>query len=123
VAAPPPPAVVGPSSNIVLAALGYPIWICALITVLIEKNDPEVKYHGWNGMFWGLSYFVVSMALRIVMKILQHVPGMGAVMGLVAVALPLAFLVLSIIFAVNAYNRKPVNIPVISDLARKQVGA
>ncbi|MBU0610135.1 MAG: DUF4870 domain-containing protein [Armatimonadetes bacterium] len=117
-----PPPAGGGSSNMVLAAIGYPIWICALVAVLIEKNDRDVKFHGWNGLFWNIGYTVVMVALFIVSIVLRDVPGIGSVARLVMRLLPLAFLVLSIIFAVNAYNRKPVNIPVISDMARKQAG-
>ena len=110
------------SSNMVLAALGYPIWICALVTVLIEKNYPQVKFHGWNGLFCGLAYAVVIIALGIVGVVLRDTPGLSTLFRLLMRVLPLAFLILSVMFAVNAYNRKPVNIPVISDLARKQAG-
>jgi len=118
----PAPAAASAGNNTVLAALGYPIWICALVTVLIEKNDPEVKFHGWNGLFWGIAYMVVMIALGVIGVALHDTPGIGAILRLLMRVLPLAFLILSIMFAVNAYNRKPVNIPVISDLARKQAG-
>jgi uncharacterized membrane protein len=125
-AATPPPAAAPPpaaqSGNLVLAALGYPIWIIALVVALTEKNDREIKFHGWNGLFWGIGYIVVIVALGIVGAMLHDVPGVGGLFRLLMRVVPLAFLVLSIIFAVNCYNRKPVNIPVISDMARKQVG-
>jgi len=54
--------------------------------------------------------------------VLHDVPGLGGLLRLLMRLVPLAFLAASIIFAVNAYNRKPVNIPVISDMARKQAG-
>ena len=125
--APPPPAAAPPPAagaptNLVLAALGYPIWICALVAVLIEKHDREVRFHAWNGLFWGLGYIVVTVALVIVSVVLHSVPGMGRLIRMVINLLPVLYLVFSIIFAVNAYNRKPVNIPVISDMARKQAG-
>ncbi|MCE5238375.1 hypothetical protein LLH23_07760 [bacterium] len=118
----PPPPVTGPPSNLVLAALGYPIWICALVAVLIEKNDREVRFHAWNGLFWGLGYVVVTAALVIVSIALHGIPGVGGLIRMAIKLLPVAYLVFSIIFAVNAYNRKPVNIPVITDMARKQAG-
>jgi uncharacterized membrane protein len=118
----PPPGAPAASSNMTLAALGYPIWICALIVVLTEKTDPKVKFHGWNGLFWGIAYIVVIVALGIVSIVLRDVPGLGGLLRLLMRLVPLAFLAASIIFAVNAYNRKPVNIPVISDMARKQAG-
>ena len=81
-----------------------------------------MKFHGWNGLFWGIAYIVVIVALGIVSVVLHDVPGLGGLLRLPMRLVPLAFLAASIIFAVNAYNRKPVNIPVISDMARKQAG-
>lgn len=129
-AAPVTPPVVAPApaaetggGNMLLAALGYPIWICALIAVLIEKNDRQVKYHAWNALFWGLGYVVVVVALGIVGAVLSHIPIIGAVFHLVVWAVvPLAYLVLSIMFAIRATNGQDVTIPVVSDLARKQAG-
>ncbi len=127
--APPPsspaPGAPGPapssSGMLLLAALGYPIWICALITVLVEKQDREVRYHGWNALFWGLAYLVVMIGLGIVTALVHSVPGLPRLLMLIMNIVPLLYLVLSIVFAINAYNRKPVNIPVISDWARQQV--
>ncbi len=112
-----------PSSSgmLLLAALGYPIWICALITVLVEKQDQEVRYHGWNALFWGLAYLVIMIGLGIVIFVVHSVPGLPRLLMLIMNVLPLLYLVLSIVFAINAYNHKPVNIPVISDWARQQV--
>lgn len=126
VVAPPPPAVqpagqAQGSGNLVLAALGYPIWIIALIVILTEKNDRNIRYHGWNGLFWGIAYVIASIAVILVAAILSNIPGLGLLANVLYLIHP-AWLILSIIFAVNAYNGKPVNIPVISDMARKQVG-
>lgn len=118
-AATPPPAT---SNNMVLAALGYPLGIFALITVLIEKSDREVRFHGWNGLFWNIGILIVMVALTFLMIVLNDVRGIGSLLSLLTWAVRVAWFVASIIFAVNAYNRKPVNIPVISDMARKQVG-
>lgn len=120
VAAPPLIAATG-SSNMTLAAIGYVIWPCALIAVLIEKTDPQVKYHGWNGLFWGIAQFVVTAAVQIVKRTLSHVPGGGMIGGVLSLV-PLAMLVFSIIFLTKALSRQEINIPVISDLARKQAG-
>lgn len=126
-AAAPPPAVAPPagqaqgSGNLVLAALSYPIWIIALVVILTEKNDRNIRYHGWNGLFWGIAYVVANIAVSIVAAILSNIPGVGMLANVLYLIHP-AWLIFSIIFAVNAYNGKPVNIPVISDMARKQVG-
>ena len=125
-AAPPPPAAqpagqAQGSGNLVLAALSYPIWIIALVVILTEKNDRNIRYHGWNGLFWGIAFRGCCLVVCIVAPILSNIPGVGVLANVLYLVHP-AWLIFSIIFAVNAYNGKPVNIPVISDMARKQVG-
>jgi len=122
--APPPlQAAAGSSSNL-LAALAYPIWlIIALVIVASDmKRDRYMAYHGWNALFWSIGYAVVLVALEILRSVLHHIPGLGMLISLLEGAVPLVWLICSIIFAVKAYNRQDVNIPVISDMARKQVG-
>ena len=120
-AAPPQPAAEAPQANPVLAALGYPIWIIALVIVLTDmKRDAYMRFHGWNALFWAIGYVVVMVAMGIVSAVLGSVPGLGALIGVIFSVVPLLFLVFSIVFAVKAYNRKDVVIPVITDMARKQ---
>lgn len=126
VAAPPPvvtpaPAAASGGSNMTLAAVGYLVWICSLIVILIEKNDQQVKFQGWNGLFWGIAQMVVGIAVGVVRMAMREVPG-GRMLGGVLSLVPLAMFVFSIIFLVKAINRQEVNIPVVSDLARKQAG-
>jgi uncharacterized membrane protein len=123
--APPPMAAPAPAasggSNMTLAAIGYVIWVLSLIVVLIEKSDQQTKFHGWNGLFWGIAQIVVGIAVGVVRAALRQAPGGGALGGVLSLV-PLAMFVLSIIFLVKALNRQEVNIPVISDMARKQAG-
>jgi len=115
----PAPAPAG-SSNNTLAAVGYLVWICALIAVLIEKEDKQVKFQAWNALFWGIAGAIVLFVVNILAAILAHMH-----LGIIALVLNLVYplwVVMSIIYLVNGLNRKPVNIPVVSDLARKQAG-
>jgi len=118
VAPPPPVGAPAQSGSIVLAAIGYLVWPCGLIAALIEKTDKQVKFHGWNSFFFFLAY----LAAEIAVGILAHMPGVGRAFRHLYSPVYLLYVVLGIIFLVNALGRKPVNIPVISDLARKQAG-
>ncbi|RJQ55575.1 MAG: hypothetical protein C4521_02260 [Actinobacteria bacterium] len=92
-------------SNRILAALGYPIWIVALVMVLTEpgKTDPFVKYHGWQALFYGIAVFIIGL-----------VPFIGWIASFV-------LWVVSIYFAIQAYNGKYFEVPVIYGLAKKQM--
>jgi uncharacterized membrane protein len=107
----------GSSENRLLAALGYPLWIPALIVVLTDmKKDPYMRYHGWQALFWGLAWLVVWVAVSFLTSVLWFV------------FLPLIFLFplvslavfgVSIWFAVRAHNGERFEIPVVTNLARK----
>lgn len=105
------------SSNRLLAALSYPIWIIALIIVLTDmKKDAFMRHHGWTALFWGIAWLI----LYVILMILGNIPFLGWLLVLVTGPLLwLAWLILSVYYAVQAYNGKTVTIPLVSDWARK----
>ncbi len=87
------------------------------------KQSRYMRYHAYNGLFWGLAVVVGLVLLQIVLFLggVLHLP--------VILLLPLrllravwwtAALVISIVFAIKANGREPVRIPVVSDLADGQ---
>ena len=105
------------SSNRLLAALAYPIWIIALIIVVTDmKKDSFMRHHGWTALFWGLAWLIIY----VILKILIVIPFLGWLIFLIsAPILWLAWLILSIYYALQAYNGKEFTIPVVSDWAKK----
>jgi len=96
-------------TNRLLAALSYPIWIIALVIIFTDmKKDAFMRHHGWTALFWGIGWLIIYVALAIV-------PFLWAL----TLPLRLVWLVLSIYFAVQAYNGKEVTIPIVSDWAKK----
>ena len=64
---------------------------------------------------------VLCALVQIPLRVLEGTSGADMVAG-VFILLLLAMFVFSIIFAVSAYGRQSVNIPMISAMARKQAG-
>jgi uncharacterized membrane protein len=104
-------------TNRLLAALAYPIWIIALIIVVTDmKKDPFMKNHGWTALFWAIGWLVIWVALSIV----GHIPFLGWLLFLATgPILWLLWLILSIYYAMQAYNGKEFTIPFVSDFAKK----
>jgi len=97
--------------NRLLAALAYPIWIIGLIIVLTDmKKDPFMRLHGWTSLFWGIAWVILYIIIGVI------APFTG--WFLVSIA-RLAYLVLSIYYAVQTYQGKSFTIPVVSDWAKK----
>lgn len=112
------------AENRLLAALGYPIWIVALIVVLTDmKRDPFMRYHGWQALFWGIAWFVLWTGLTVVGIVLSFAPFLGLVVGFLAsTVLVLAWLVLSVLYAVRAFQGQRFEIPFVTQYARKYMG-
>jgi uncharacterized membrane protein len=102
--------------NRLLAALGYPFWIVAVVVVLTSARErPYMRYHAWQALFYGLAWVAVWIAVAILM----NVPVVGWVVALVAgPVLWFGWLGLSLYFAYRAFQGEQFTIPTISDLAR-----
>lgn len=104
-------------SNRLLAALAYPIWIIALVIILTDmKKDAFMKRHGWTALFWGIAWAVIYVALAI----LANIPVLGWIGAIVlGPFIWLAWFILSLYYAYQAYNGKEFSIPIVSDFAKK----
>ena len=93
-------------------ALAY-LWIVAIIFLLIEpyNRNKFVRFHSFQALFLGL----VSIAGHIVLGV---VPIIGwAILPFFS----LAIFVIAVICAIKAYGNQEFKLPVIGDLAAKQV--
>ena len=124
----------GTTESTGLAAACYFSWVLPPLSFIIPivplasasyKGSRYMRYHAYSGLFWGLALVVLTVVLGLIHSLAGFAPLLGAPMrGLLRLLmyrlLPLAWLVLSILFAIKASNRQKANIPVISDLAEKQ---
>jgi uncharacterized membrane protein len=97
-----------------LAALGYPIFIVALIAILIEpyKEEKFVKFHAIQALALALAYIVVEAVLSVI-------PVLG---WIVAAILPLVYLIYTIILAMKAYKGEYFEVPVVYGFAKGMMG-
>lgn len=91
------------------AALGYPIWIVALIVLLMEekKKRPFIKFHAVQSLVLNAAIVIIGIILTAITL------GFGGICwGL--------FWLVTIWPAIEAYNGKWVNLPLITDFIKKQ---
>ena len=116
------------------AALGYPIGIIALISLIIEKENRFVKFHAWQAILLYAALIVVWIAL-VVLSIILGVIGIaasatgsagsavGSIIGLlwtlVWLAVFLGALIAIILAAVKAYGGNYFKLPIIGNMAEK----
>jgi uncharacterized protein len=101
------------------AALGYPIFIVALIMLFVEgkKDRPFIKYHAVQALALNVGVWVVEIILGILSAVLGAVTfGIGGLIGCLA---PLIWLLL-IWPAVLAYQGKYFEVPVVTKFIRDQ---
>ncbi len=96
------------NNDALLAALTYPLPIVGVIILLSDsmKRNPYLRLHA-----------VQSLALAVVLVILSFILGLIPIVGCLV---PLLWLGVTIYFAVQAYQRKDVEIPFISNFCRQQ---
>ncbi len=87
------------------------------------KRSAFMRYHAFNGLFWGLAVVVGLFVLQFALLI----SGVLGIPGILIWPLRLlrglwwvVALVLSIVFAMKASNKQSVRIPLVSDLADSQ---
>jgi uncharacterized membrane protein len=96
-----------------LAAIGYPIWIVALIAILIDpyKDEKFVKFHGFQALALGVGGWIVLVVI-----------GFIPFVDLLSPLLWLALFVYQIIIAVKAYNGQYVEIPLVYGFVKQYIG-
>ncbi len=107
------------------ALLGYIIWIIALISVIMEKENRFVKFHAIQSLLLHGAAIVVFICLVIILAILGIVlafAGLGALAGvlwLLYMVVVLGYIGTLVYAAVKAYNGVEFELPIIGSMARK----
>jgi len=101
------------------AALGYPIFIIALIMLFVEgkKNRPFIKFHAVQALALNVFFWIAEIVIRILSAALGRVTfGIGTLLSCLS---PVLWLLL-IWPAIIAYGGKYFDIPVITKFLRDQ---
>src|SRR2546423_4856589 len=128
----------------VAAALGYPVGIIAIISLIMEKENRFVKFHALQSILLHVGFLVVAIGLLIIFVILMIVGAMasvassaagssagalggmfgslfGMLLFLVWMVLIVVYLVGLIISAVKAYQGVMYKFPIVGKMADKWV--
>ena len=115
----PSPASAPQSNRGVMIVLSY-LWILALVPLLTEKEDQEVRWHAKHGIVLMVAELAFWIVMTIVMNMLMIATfGLGCLVGLVFPLISLAFLVIHILAIVKGLNGQRFIIPGLSDFADK----
>ena len=122
----------------VAALLGYIIWVIALISVIIEKENKFVRFHAIQALLYQAAMIVLFVVLAILQVIVMIIFGVAAaaagdvggvvglvvslISGLIWIVVPLLALVGIILAAVKAYQGQMYRLPIIGNMAAKWAG-
>ena len=109
-----PPSAPGMPENTVAALCYIPAFIVPIIFLVLEpySRNQTIRFHAFQSIFLNGAMFVLWMALRVVLPWYSW-----RLVGL----LDLAFFILWIYMLLQTYQGKKIVLPVIGDLAAKQV--
>jgi uncharacterized membrane protein len=107
------------------AALGYPIGIIALLSVIMEKENKFVKFHAFQSLIAGVGGAIVIIVLQVVIGIVAVALGqvsevLGMIVWLLAILiwfLWLALVAVMIFAAVKAYGGNTFKLPIVGNIA------
>ncbi len=105
-----------------MAALSYIIGIIVPLIILLteSKNRAFQRYHAIQSLGLDAALFVASIALCIIVTVIQIIPVVGQVIGCLMIFVYLAPLVIVIYYAYKAYKGEMFEIPVVTDFLRQQ---
>ena len=120
----------------VAAALGYPIGIIAIISLIMEKENRFVKFHALQSILLHVAFIIVAIVVWIIGVILVIVgiaasaaTNSGAFGGLFSMLFGLIWLVVIagyigglIYAAVKAYGGEKLILPIVGPMADKWTG-
>lgn len=120
----------------VAAALGYPIGIIAIISVIMEKENSFVKFHALQSLCFHVAMIILMIALWIIGIVLMFAgfaaaaaTESGAAAGLASMLFGLLWLVFIVLYflglilaAVKAYQGAMFKLPIIGNMAAKWAG-
>jgi len=107
------------------ALLGYIVWIVALISLIMEKENRFVKFHAIQSLLLHAAAIVVFIGLMILLTVLGLIlamAGLGALAGLLWLLYMVVFVgyIAALIYsAVKAYGGVDFKLPIIGNMAEK----
>jgi len=118
------------------AALGYPIGILAIISLIMEKENRFVKFHALQSILLHVAIVIVGFAVGIIFLILGILLGVaastgggsaaGGLAGILSLLSMLIWLVIIVAYvgglifsAVKAYGGIEFKLPIIGNMAEK----
>lgn len=108
------------SENRLLAALGYPIGLIAIIVLLTDmKQNRFMRHHAVQSLAFIIASIVVIVGVSVLISILASISRVFVFFVFLTPVLSLSVLILTVVFAFRAYQGQMFEIPILSRYTRK----
>ena len=106
-----------------LAALGYPIGIIAIIMYLTRKDDKFLRFHSLQAILFWVAWVVIWVGFSVISVVLTIATGgiFGICSGLLSLVLIVAMFVGCLYPAWKAYKDEEYELPIIGEMAKKHM--
>lgn len=111
------------SQDNLMGALAYVTIIPAIVFLLVEpyKNNRFIRFHSFQCLFFAAAAITLNIATTILSVVLSFVGGIGILLGMLGMLISVGIFVVWILLVVKAYQGQEFRLPIIGDLAAKQV--
>lgn len=93
----------------------------AIIFLLLERDNKTVRLHAWHSLIFCGFTIVLSIVLTVLGQVMMSISFLlSGAFSIVNLLVWLGILALWIVLMVKAYQGSILNLPVITDIARKQ---
>jgi uncharacterized membrane protein len=100
------------------AGLSYILgWVTGLIFFYMEKTNNFVRFHAMQSLL----FFGGLTVLRILLSIVEFIPGVGLITGIIWILAGLAGFVGWIVLMINGFQGKYFKLPLVGDYAERYV--
>ncbi|MCL2140279.1 MAG: DUF4870 domain-containing protein [Dehalococcoidia bacterium] len=104
----------------IAGVLCYLFSIAAIIFIIIEKTNKNIRFHAFQALIVYIAFIVVWIGLVILMIILGAIhSALAAIGGILMFVFAIATLVVIVMALIKAYQCQRWRIPVIGDFAEK----
>ena len=96
--------------------------IFSIVAAIVEKQSRFVRFHAFQSLLLHAGILVIGLGLQVATVAVGAIAGpLALVVSLLGLPVGLAFLALSIVLMVKAYQNQEWALPTLGDMARKWV--
>ena len=96
------------------------LWLSGIILYLVEKDKKTVRFHAMQSVLVFLPLNIIMIVIAVPQRFFYH-PWISPSLAGISWFLRVVLVILWILFVFSAYQGQKIKIPIISDIAKKNI--